>query len=226
MRVEPDWDAYLRQFEQNYETLNYSKNLSSRVLAHSHHVLEAMLSPKLHFPRVVEVGAGSGIHFASVRHGFDRYLMTDGNPHMLEQARRKTGADHRFDFQREDASRLSFPDDAFDRLIAAHVLEHLLNPHEVLREWARVVKPSGIVSLVLPSDPGFLWRFGRRLGVRRRAEAAGMEYDYWMAREHVNSIWNLVTLIHYYFDEVEERWWPCRLPAPDVNLIYAANIRV
>jgi ubiquinone/menaquinone biosynthesis C-methylase UbiE len=145
---------------------------------------------------------------------------------MLEQAKAKTRGDPRFRFQMEDAARLSFPDRSFDRLIATHVLEHLIQPHEVLREWARLVKPGGYLSIVLPCDPGFAWRLGRNFGVRQRAEAAGMEYSYWMAREHVNSIWNLVTFIRYYFDDVRALWWPMGVPFADLNLIYAANIRV
>jgi ubiquinone/menaquinone biosynthesis C-methylase UbiE len=226
MRTEPDLAVYHRQFEANYEALNYAKNLSSRVLAHSHTLLEKAFGPNDYFPSVLEVGAGSGIHFASVRHRFDTYLMTDANPHMLEQAKAKTRGDPRFRFQMEDAARLSFPDRSFDRLIATHVLEHLIQPHEVLREWARLVKPGGYLSIVLPCDPGFAWRLGRNFGVRQRAEAAGMEYSYWMAREHVNSIWNLVTFIRYYFDDVRALWWPMGVPFADLNLIYAANIRV
>ena len=53
----------------------------------------------------------------------------------------------------------------------------------------------------------------------------GLEYDYVMAREHVNPITNLVTLIHYYFEDYRETWWPARIPFSDINLIYAVNIR-
>ena len=226
MRAEPDLADYRRQFEANYEALNYAKNLSSRVLARSHTLLEQPFGPETSFPSVLEVGAGSGIHFRSVRHRFDSYLMTDANPRMLEQAKAKTGGDPRFHFATENAGRLSFGDAGFDRLIATHVLEHMPAPHDVLREWARVVKPGGMLSIVLPCDPGFAWRFGRNFGVRQRARAAGMEYAYWMAREHVNSIWNLVTFIDYYFDDVRALWWPLRIPSADLNLIYAANIRV
>lgn len=226
MRAEPDLADYHRQFEANYEALNYARNLSSRVLAHSHTLLEKAFGPNDFFPRVLEVGAGSGMHCRSVRHRFDTYLMTDANPRMLAQARAKVGGDPRFLFQAEDASRLSFDSRSFDRLIATHVLEHLPGPHEVLREWARVVRPGGTLSIVLPCDPGLAWRLGRHFGVRQRARAAGMEYAYWMAREHVNSIWNLVTFIDYYFRDVSALWWPLRVPSADLNLIYAAHIRV
>ena len=226
MKIEPDMDSYLRQFEENYEKLNYSRNLASRVLDHSHKVLENMFSPADHFADVLEIGAGSGQHLATVRHGYDRYVMTDSNPKMLEQAKQRYEGNDRVTFTVADARQLQFDDEGFDRVIATHVLEHLINPHDVLREWTRVIRPGGTLSLVLPCDPGFAWRLGRNLGVRKRAESAGMEYDYWMAREHVNSIYNLVTFIKYYFDDVKTAWWPLKMPLADINLIYAANIRV
>ncbi|MCB1438726.1 MAG: class I SAM-dependent methyltransferase [Nitratireductor sp.] len=226
MRTEPDFDAYLRQFEANYEKLNYSGNLSSRVLAHSHVVLESSFSGSDHFGSVVEIGAGSGQHPATVRHTYDRYVITDYNDRMLDQARARYRDDNRFEYSVEDARKLSFEDHSFDRLIATHVLEHLVHPHEVLREWTRVLKPGGTLSLVLPCDPGMAWRLGRALGVRKRAEDAGLEYDYWMAREHVNSIFNLVTFINYYYKDRKATWWPMRVPFADVNLIYAVNIKV
>lgn len=226
MRAEPDLELYLRQFEDNYEKLNYAGNLSSRVLAHSHAVLEKAFGPGDRFAQVLEVGAGSGQHPGYVRHQFDNYWITDGNGRMLDQARARWGDDPRYRYQVEDARSLSFEKASFDRVIATHVLEHIVHPHEVLREWARLVRPGGVLSLILPCDPGLAWRLGRCLGVRQRATRAGLDYDYWMAREHVNSIFNLVTFIDYYFEDVQETWWPLRVPLADVNLIYAANIRL
>src|SRR3546814_5800995 len=95
---------------------------------------------------------------------------------------------------REDATRLSLADGSVDRLIACHVLEHLHHPHDVLREWYRVLRKGGVLSILLPCDPGVLWRVGRMFGPRANAERAGIEYDYLMAREHVNPINNLVVV--------------------------------
>ena len=106
------------------------------------------------------------------------------------------------------------------------MLEHVVNPHDVLREWSRVIRPGVALSLMLPCDPGFAWRPGRCFGVRSRAENAGIDYDYRMAREHVNSIFNLVTFIRYQIAERQETWWPIRVPFADLNLIYTVNIRL
>lgn len=51
----------------------------------------------------------------------------------------------------DDAETLAaVPDESFDFLVAAHVFEHVRNPMATLRQWLRVVRPSGKVYLVLP----------------------------------------------------------------------------
>jgi ubiquinone/menaquinone biosynthesis C-methylase UbiE len=191
-----------------------------------HAALEAPFGPDRHFGRTLEVGAGAGEHLGFVRHGFDEYLMTDHAEVRLKRARAALEPDLRTRVRvaSEDATALSLPDASVDRLIACHILEHLYRPHDVLREWHRVLRPGGVMSVLLPCDPGLLWRFGRLLGPRARASEAGIDYDYWMAREHVNPINNLVVFIRYYFSELAEAWRPTRLPFPDVNLFYLCHV--
>lgn len=225
MKADPSHQEYVRRWSELYEDLNYNAGLAGFFLKRSHAWCERRFSESDYFPRVVEVGAGSGIHLDYVRHRFDEYVMTDLNPPMLDRIE-STGRGGRVVASREDASALSFPDASFDRLIAAHVLEHLVNPHEVLREWARVLKPGGVMTLILPCDPGLGWRLGRAVGSRGKFIRAGIEYDYWMAREHVNPINNLVPFIRYYFEDISEQWFPLRVPSMDLNLFYIAHVRV
>lgn len=225
MKPDPSHEEYVRRWAELYESLNYNQGMAGYFLGKSHEWCERAFSSDDHFPRVVEVGAGTGVHIGYVRHGFDEYVMTDLNPPMLDKIRSE-GHSGRVVTACEDATALSFPDASFDRLIATHVLEHLPAPHEVLREWTRVLKPGGVMSLVLPCDPGLAWRLGRAVGSRGKFVRAGIAYDYWMAREHINSINNLVSLLRYYFDDVGEQWLPCRVPSMDLNLFFIAHVRV
>jgi len=136
---------------------------------------------------------------------------------------KKYALDKKARIENEDATHLSFADHSFDRLIACHVLEHLPEPHKVLREWYRIVKPGDVISILLPTDPGIAWRLAR-IFARHKAVAKGLDYDYVMAREHINAINNLVSLIRYYFEHTRERWYPFYLPSMDVNLFYCCYI--
>ncbi len=226
MRAEPDIDTYNERLAGAYDALNYGKSLSSSFMRRGHVALEAPFGPETSFPSVLEVGAGAGEHLGYVRHGFDDYLMTDWNDIRLERARAALpeGLRDRVRVGREDATKLSLADASVDRVVACHILEHLYRPHEVLREWHRVLKRGGVMSILLPCDPGLAWRFGRLLGPRASAERAGIDYDYWMAREHVNPIGNLVTFIRYYFPHVRETWHPLRVPSTDLNLFYLCHV--
>lgn len=226
MRADPDFDDYQARWSSQYQNLNYGKGLSGWVLSQSHQLLEKDFGPDDHFPTVVEVGAGSGQHLSAVRHRFERYHITDRSDQFLQQIDLPDHLRDKVILNKEDATALSFADASVDRLVACHVLEHLPEPHQVLREWVRVLRPGGVLSIVLPCDPGLLWRLGRHLGPRKNAEAAGIPYDYWMSREHINSITNLSALLNYYFDQPKANWWPTRLPSVDLNLIYAVNIQL
>lgn len=225
MKADPSHQEYIQRWSELYEDLNYNAGMAGYFLKKSHAWCEERFTAADHFSRVIEVGAGSGVHLNYVRHGFDEYVMTDLNPPMLDRIA-SSGRGGRVVTAREDASSLSFADASFDRLIATHVLEHLVSPHEVLREWARVLKPGGTMTLVLPCDPGLGWRLGRAVGSRGKFIKAGIEYDYWMAREHVNPINNLVPMLRYYFEDIDEQWLPLRIPSMDVNLFYIAHLRV
>jgi phosphatidylethanolamine/phosphatidyl-N-methylethanolamine N-methyltransferase len=225
MKTDPDYDTYLTQWAALYEGKNYDEGLAGYFLSKSHDWCERAFGPERHFPRVLEVGAGTGVHLRYIRHGFDEYVMTDLNAPFLDSAASKVGSSGKVTTQAEDATALSFADESFDRVIGAHVLEHLPNPHQVLREWMRVLKPGGTLSLVLPCDPGMAWRLGRAVGARGKFVKAGIEYDYWMAREHINAINNLVSFVRYYFkSRVEELWRPMMVPSMDLNLFYIAHV--
>lgn len=225
MQIDPNYDEYLKKWAALYEGKNYDEGLAGYYLGKSHEWCERAFASDAFFSRVLEVGAGTGVHLGYVRHGFDEYVMTDLNAPFLDSAARKVGTSGKVVTQSEDATALSFEDDSFDRVIGAHVLEHLPNPHQVLREWIRVLKPGGTLSIVLPCDPGVAWRLGRAVGARGKFVKAGIEYDYWMAREHINAINNLVAFIRYYFKgRLQELWRPMVVPSMDLNLFYITHI--
>lgn len=221
----PDFARLATNWLANYDTANYDRGLAARVLTKTHGLIEKPFDATVKHSAVLEIGVGTMAHFPFVRHRFDRYVASDFDQAVLDNIKKKPLAD-KVELRKLDGGALPFDDDSFDRLIATHVLEHVPAPHLALREWVRVVKPGGVLSLILPCDPGLAWRLGRYLGPRRKAEEAGLPYDYYMAREHINSIFSLHQILSYHFPRREITWWPLRIPAADLNLIYAGNFYV
>jgi SAM-dependent methyltransferase len=58
-----------------------------------------------------------------------------------------------------EATALEVEPGTYDCLIASHCLEHIANPIRALLEWKRVLRPNGLMLLILPNrDYTFDWR--------------------------------------------------------------------
>jgi phosphatidylethanolamine/phosphatidyl-N-methylethanolamine N-methyltransferase len=217
------WLDYRQRFAGLYDQANYSSPLQAWVMRAGHRLAEKPFGPEKHFGRVLEIGAGTGEHYAFVRHAAEQYILSDSDPEALAVARRKLpeSSPEKLGFELQSAQQLSHPEQSFDRVIATHILEHINQPHLALKEWRRVVKDSGTLIVLIPTDPGIAWRLGRRLGPRRNAIAQSITYDHVMAREHVNLCANLITLLRHYFPSSLESWWPFPIPSVDLNLNFA-----
>jgi ubiquinone/menaquinone biosynthesis C-methylase UbiE len=178
-------------------------------IEYRHKLVEKAYDDQTHFGRVLEVGAGTGEHLPFVRHRFDEYTLSDLDPKTLEVAKRKLAGAHEgmLGFEVQTGSELAYSNNTFDRLVATHVLERIYQPHLVLKEWYRVLKPSGVLSVLIPTAPG-------------------IAYDYVMAREHVNFYNNLIAILRHYFPESKEAWWPLPIPSIDLNLFFVFHATI
>ena len=219
------WLDYRDRFTDVYDELNYSSPLQRAVMRASHRLVERHFQERDHFAKVLEIGSGTGEHLAFVRHSFDQYVLTDRDAKTLSVANKKLNdqCGNKLLFVTQSAEELSYLDNSFDRLIATHVIEHIHQPHVALKEWGRIVKNGGVLSILIPTDPGVAWRLGRHLGPRKKAIAQGIAYDYVIAREHVNSCNNLIALIRHYFRDRTEAWWPFTIPSIDLNLFFVCH---
>ena len=58
-----------------------------------------------------------------------------------------------------EATALEVEPNSYDCVIASHCLEHIANPIRALLEWKRVLRPNGLILLILPHrDVTFDWR--------------------------------------------------------------------
>lgn len=224
MNEDQAWIDYRNSFSDVYDDSNYASPIQATVMRASHRLVERRLPATATYSKVLEIGAGTGEHLPFVRHSFDEYTLTDSDSATLEVAKKKNSASvHRekLKFEIQEGTTLSYPDGSFDRVVAVHVLEHIYQPHLAITQWRRVLRKGGLLSILIPTDPGVAWRMGRHFGPRRNAIKRGIAYDYVMAREHVNSCNNLLALLRHYFPERSEAWWPLPLPSIDLNLFFA-----
>jgi len=231
MRQQEDgaWLDYRERFSRVYDGSNYSSPVQRFVMGASHRLIERDFGPERYLSTILEVGAGTGEHFPYVRHRYDRYFMTDLDPKALEVARKKLASwpgHEKIVFETQEGSQAPYADNTFDRVVAVHILEHICQPQLAIKEWARILKPGGMLSILIPTDPGIAWRLGRHLGPRKNALAQGIPYDYVMAREHVNSCNSLIALLRFYFKNPRESWWPFPVASMDLNLFFAFNASV
>ena len=222
------WQDWLEVFDANYETDNYENGFRAWCMKKSHELVERPFGPKDFFSNVLEIGAGSGIHHQFVRHKYSKYTMSDHNPKILDKAcaRFESREIKKITFQLLEGESLPFGDEVYDRVVAVHVLEHIYRPHLAIKEWSRVIRDGGVISVLIPTDPGIAWRFGQTIGARPSAIKRGLAYDYIMAREHVNSCTNLLALLRHYFPHGSEGWWPLPISSVDLNLFVAFNAKI
>jgi len=97
--------------------------------------------------RVLDVGTGTGIAAAAARGAGRNVVGIDAAEGMLALARREAPD---VTFARMDFHHLSFADASFDVVLAAHALLFADDEAAALREWRRVVRPGGRLSLSVP----------------------------------------------------------------------------
>ncbi|WP_293864514.1 class I SAM-dependent methyltransferase [uncultured Alsobacter sp.] len=126
---------------------------------------------------ILDVGVGTGLELPMFSPR-SRVVGVDLSEAMLRRARERVQRDGLSQVEGlsvMDATRLAFPDAAFDVAVAPYVMSVVPDPHGTLDEIARVVRPGGSIVLVnhVGADAGpmaaleaWLGRHGSKLGWR------------------------------------------------------------
>ena len=214
-----------RNLDKKYNSHLYS-GLLGYLMNYCHKKLE-IFKKKNNYDKILEVGAGSAPHLKYLTHSYNEYHIAETSDYASDFF--KQNLNNKIKFTKYDGKKLPYDNEFFDRIIISHCLEHILSPEEFIFEMMSKLKKGGVLSISLPTDPGIAWRLGRMFirlfSIKKTYNISGEEYQYINATEHVNSIFNLISIIRYHFKgTIDERFYPFLIKSPDLNLFYNVQI--
>jgi ubiquinone/menaquinone biosynthesis C-methylase UbiE len=145
--------------------------------------------------RCLDLGCSIGVISTHLAEAFGRVVGVDSLPEAIHIARR-LHPHSKAAFLCGDGLRLPFEDEAFDAIVCAQVYEHTAQPHLLVREIRRTLRPGGCCFF---SGPNRLWPIE-------------YHYDWWFIH------WLPRTLLHRYcrwrynhpFDLILYNYWQLR----------------
>ena len=208
---------------ERYNDHAYS-GLMGFFMNHCHKQLEQFDFPK-NISKILEIGAGSAPHYKFIKHDYDEYHIIETSEATLKQY----DDNPKIIPAHYNGKTLPYENNFFDRIIISHCLEHINYPEEFLFETMKKLKTGGVLSISLPTDPGLLFRLGRfylkLFSIKKKYKLSSKKFDYMNATEHVNSIFNLYSIIKYnYPDLAKESYLPFKVKSFDLNLFYNVHI--
>ncbi len=210
-------------YEHNYSKICASAIPDSLVFKYAHKSLEKGFKTNAGL-NILEIGANKGEHVSFVSNDFKKYTLLDiRHPKFLNFENPK------IKFQLGDVEKLPFKDRTYDRIISTCVFHHLNDPIQGLQEIRRVVRIGGHISILLPCDPGIMYRALRRLTTLRTARRYNLldEVQLVHALEHQNHFLSLRILINWVFksDVIKNTFLPFYIPSYNLNAITVIKIR-
>mgnify|MGYP001196691712 FL=1 len=180
---------------------------------------------------ILEIGAGSSPHLSYLNHDFKKYYFLEKSNFAIKFLKQKFKKNNKVSFKHYKNNKIPFKKNYFDRIIISHVLEHIPDPENYLKQMFNLLKKNGILSIALPSDPAILWRIGRFFlkifKVKKILNISTEEYNYMIATEHINSIFNLISIIKYKYKRniIDEKYLPFKIKNLDLNLFYNVTLK-
>jgi len=179
------------------------------------------------FRRTLEIGAGNGEHIKYERltpEQESNYIAVDIRENMVHALSERYPNINAIlgDCQQ----RLDYTDGYFDRIMAIHVLEHLPNLPEAVREMHRLCdKQKGVLSIVIPCEGSSAYSFARRISGQRIFERRYKQsYRWFIEREHINKPHEIFEELQPYFSTLRSTYFPFPVPFEFCNLCIGVTL--
>ena len=210
----------------HYQEINYRNFLYTGLTGIIFKWQHKLLSPKTYIncQKVLEIGPGYEPHIKYQKLNYKEYYCLELEKNLNHQEYYEKNFP-KINFKTYNGKKLIFNDNYFDRIIISHTLEHILDFENFLNEMMRVLKKNSVISIASPCDNGVLWRLGRYLIKKTyHRKISEIDYDYIMAKEHVNTIFQITSVLKKKFNIVSELYFPFIIKVPDFNLIHICHI--
>ena len=172
----------------------------------------------------VDMGAGLGEHAGFEDLAGRRYVAVELREEMARAIRQRhpdvetVVGDMQAGLDLEDAS--------FDRVLTIHVLEHLPDLPAALDEIRRILRPGGMLEVVVPCEGGLVYGLGRRVTTQRVFERRyGVAFDWCIESEHVNVPAEIIVELDSRFMRTRRSFFPFKLPSVNLNVCIGLSYR-
>jgi len=149
---------------------------------------------------VLEVGCGHGLHAREYDTEFI-YTGVDISPSLVEECNARIQTGQAFTM---DALELPFGTDLFDSVVGTAILHHLPDARAALREWVRVTRPGGTVTVM---EPNYLFPKDLVTAHIVEEEQHKTQMAPWRLRQDLDAVAGSWTLEHHIFTPP----WPASL---------------
>ena len=174
--------------------------------------------------RTIEIGAGLGEHAAYEKLDRQQYHFLEYREEFCRELKRRYP---NFPVIQGDIhERQAYPDAHFDRIVAIHVLEHLVDLPAAVGEIRRLLKDDGVFDVVLPCEGGLAHSLGRKLTAQRLFEKNfAMDFTPIRRNEHVSTFREILTVLETHFRVDKQRFFPAAIPYYQLNFCAGFRLR-
>jgi 2-polyprenyl-3-methyl-5-hydroxy-6-metoxy-1,4-benzoquinol methylase len=147
------------QYEENYWGESIDPDGNKRILVEERdlsiknkYALDIQHVNKLSPGRILDAGAGFGFFLSAINNDWEKHA-TELSEFCVEYIKENYPE---VDVKTEVLECLSYPENFFDVIYCHHVIEHVEDPHSVIKNFSRMLKPNGTLIIGCPNVSSFV----------------------------------------------------------------------
>ena len=153
----PQKNKKINKGQQTLESMSYAKVYNQWLLVKFQKYLSG---------QILEVGCGIG-NFTKLISSFGQVTAVDIEPDYIKQTKKKVQEAH-VGLGDIEKGKLFFKDKKFDSIVCLNVLEHIKDDGKAISNIVQLLKPDGVLVLLVPSHQFLYGEIDRSIGHHRR----------------------------------------------------------